>query len=741
MSERETLRGSVYAVRFRNDENGYTVLTLQCGAMAGGQQSLWTDGQITAVGNLASVALGEELELYGSWTEHPEYGEQFKFERGESVLPQGEEELERYLASGLIEGVGPATAKNIVRAFGRETLDILQDSPERLAAVKGIGKRRAQLICESFAEQTGMRNAVMGLQSMGISAAQAVKLYQAVGPNVLEDVQVNPYRLLEDVPGLGFVRVDAIAQKMGIAPNAPKRIGAALSHVLQHAQAEGGHTCYPLPAARSELLRLLPDCREEECDAILQEMVLRQELILVDLEGQEMLALPWVQHMESEAARMLLELTGERGAGASVDLRQEMLALERENAIVLDETQRRAIMNVFTAGVCVITGGPGTGKTTILRILLQLFDKLGMDVELAAPTGRAAKRLSDATDGEASTIHRLLGYTGDLFMRNQEELLECDGMIVDEMSMVDVWLLYHLLKALKGDTRLVLVGDADQLPSVGMGNVLKDLIDSDALPVTRLTQVYRQGARSRIITNAHRINEGEMPLLDYTEDFAFQQIGDKSTVLQRVLNICAEGKLGDPYTDLQVLAPAKKGVLGVMNLNERLQERLNPPHPAKGEARTGKQLFRQGDKVMQIKNNYQTEWYKPDQQGFGVFNGDMGQVAAIDQHERSVEISFDDGRTAYYTYAMLEELELAYAVTIHKSQGSEFPIVLMPLCDGPPMLFTRNLLYTAVTRARDRVVIIGWRSSLELMVGNVQERERYSLLGRELKRMAPLFGD
>ena len=738
---KETLCGTVLSVRYHNEDNGYSVLDLQCQEGGQGQGSLLEPLRCTAVGSLAQVSAGEQLCLQGQWVEHAEYGVQFKFERVEAVLPQSEEGIERYLASGLISGIGPVTAKNIVRAFGTDALRVLEHEPGLLAKVKGIGKHRAQQMSESFAEQGESRQAVLALQAYGIGAKEAVRLYQAEGADVLRIIKDNPYRLIDLVPGVGFVRADKIARQSGMEPQSPKRVWAAALYIMRQAQNESGHTCFPLLRLYKRLLELLPECSEDLLRDQLAELLLRKELLWQQHDDIDMAFLPRMYASESGAALRLLELMCPPASAPPRDLRAELEALELASALHLDPQQRQAVLGAFSSGVYVITGGPGTGKTTILTFILQLMDKLGQSVALAAPTGRAAKRLSEATDSEAYTLHRLLGYNGDHFLRNAKDPLEYDVLIVDEMSMVDVPLLAALLRAVLPGTRLVLVGDADQLPSVGAGNVLADLIDSHVLPVTRLTQVFRQGKRSRIITNAHCINGGEMPLLDYTDDFAFQQLGERQRVLERILRICAEGKLGDPFEQIQVLSPMKNGTLGVIHLNQRLQEALNPPHRSKQQLARGERIFREGDKVMQTKNNYKTEWVRPGargmERGTGVYNGDVGRIVAIDSMNKELEVMFDDAREAVYTLAMLDELELAYAMTIHKSQGSEFPIVLMPLCDGPPMLMTRNLLYTAVTRARDRVVIIGWQASIERMVGNVQERERFSALDRELRRLAP----
>lgn len=737
MEDKEELFGTVQSIRFRNEENGYTVLDIEREEQ-GEQKSLLGSSRCTAVGNLPLVAEGEQLVLRGYWVEHNEYGSQFKFDSAELVLPQNESDIERYLGSGLIAGVGPATAKNIVKAFGEDSLQIISNDPGMLSMIKGISKHRALQIHESFMEQSEARNVVLALQRYGISAREAMRIFQAEGVDTIVEIEKDPYCLIDMVPGMGFAKADQIAREAGVSGDSAQRIEAAARYLLRRTQNEGGHTCYPLADLLPLLEELLPECSATLCQTVLSDMILQRELIWQEIDEQEMVFLPSMYDMESGAAYRLLNLL-QPAEEAPLDLGQELAALEAESSIQLDEKQRAAVISAFRSGVCIITGGPGTGKTTILHFVLRLMDKLGLSVALAAPTGRAAKRLSEATGEEAFTLHRLLGFTGENFLRGSSDPLSYDAIVVDEMSMVDLPLFWAFLRAVEPGTRLILVGDADQLPSVGPGHVLSDLIESEVLPVTRLTQIFRQGKRSRIVSNAHRINAGEMPQLDYTEDFAFQQIGDRQRVLERVLQICREGRLGDPFDEIQILTPMKNGLLGVHQLNSKLQETLNPPSAKKNELGRGERIFREGDKVMQMRNNYRAEWIAAGaldvEEGTGVYNGDLGRIMAIDPYRKELQVLFDDGREVSYSQTMMDELELSYAMTIHKSQGSEFPIVLMPLCDGPPMLLNRNLLYTAVTRARDCVVILGWQSSIQKMVDNAKERKRYSALASELKRM------
>ena len=742
----EDLKGVVSDIIFRNDENGWTVLELtpsEGTQMSFAVLAVHGDGVVTAVGPLPAVAPGQTVELSGEWVEHREYGVQFKFSAGFLLPPDGAEAIERYLSSGLIKGVGAVTARNIVNRFGDETLDILENHPERLAEIRGISLKKAGEISASYAEQHGMRAIIMGLQSYGISSGQAVKLYKLYGQDTLTRIRQNPYQLIDDVEGIGFRTADQIAQNVGFGADSPFRISAGLKYTLNWARSDGGHTCLPmerLSAIAAESLR----CDPELCQEQLEELILSGQLLVRQIDGVDCVFLPYLYNWEMECARMLLQLKAHPVARPGIDIPQELAALERESSITLDPLQRQAVLTAARSGVLVITGGPGTGKTTIVDFVLALMEKLGLSAELCAPTGRAAKRLSETTGMEARTIHRLLEYNGESFSRNEEYPLEADVYIADEASMIDVQLMYNLLRALPSGARLLLVGDADQLPSVGAGNVLGDIIRSGVLPVVRLTEIFRQSSRSRIVVNAHRINCGESPYLDYTEDFAFEERGAPDSILSRIVGICQNGRLGDPWSEVQVLSPTKKGILGVRNLNLQLQAALNPPQRGRAERSFGDMIYRVGDKVMQIKNNYQMEWTRPGPTGIlrgsGVFNGDIGTIMAVHEKDRVVEILFDDERTCFYEYPQLEELDLAYCISIHKSQGSEFPVVLLPLCGGPPMLMTRNLLYTAVTRARNRVVIIGRQATVEAMVANNHERKRYSALGACLCELEALYG-
>lgn len=737
----QIIRGVIESIVFRNDENGYTVLALEAEAGYEGQETFF-DNELVAVGHLPHVNAGERVELSGDWSTHRDYGEQFKFTQYMVLPPEEADAIEKYLGGGSIKGVRAATARNIVSVFGKNALWIIENQPHRLAEIRGISPARAEQIAASYHEQMGLRTTIMSLQQLGLSVSQSTELCKVYGADTLALLRENPYRLVQELPGIGFRIADGIAQNMGMGAACEQRIAAGLQYSLQWARNEGGHTCLP----RDTLLDLASRALCVDFDLVaenLDDLLLKNTLLTTSIDDTDMIFLPQLYQYEAGIAHQLLLLLTHATPIPGFDIAQELSALERETGLLLDAAQRDAIITAFSRGVLVITGGPGTGKTTIINFILRLMHKMGLECVLCAPTGRAAKRLGEATHSDASTIHRLLEYTGEYFLRDDDNPLECDVLIVDEMSMVDVYLMHSLLRATKAGTRLILAGDVDQLPSVGAGNVLRDMIDSQTLPVTRLTQVFRQASLSRIVTNAHRINRGEMPLLDFYEDFAFESIASQEATLERLVGICERKRLGDVYKDLQLLSPTKKGSLGVKNINIRLQQALNPPQKRKNELAQGNHVFREGDKVMQIKNDYNIEWTRPHLQGIesgvGVFNGDMGVIAEIDHDHHTVELLFDDDRTAFYEFKQMANVNLAYCISIHKSQGSEFPIVLMPMFHGPPMLMTRNLLYTAVTRAKRCVVMLGRESAISQMVQNTQERRRHSSLRQCLANVAALF--
>lgn len=733
------LTGTVKAIIYRSEDTGFTVLELTNEA----------GEDMTAIGEMPLAGVGERVELTGQWTEHKTYGRQFRAETCKTLAPATLTALKNYLASGLIKGVGESTAQAIVQTFGMETLDVLEKEPARLAEVPGIGQIRAQTIGASYGAQLGLRDIMLGLQKYGVTIGQAMKLYKIYGELCLAKIEENPYRLIDDVEGIGFKTADAIARNGGVEPDAPYRLRAGLKYTLQWARQEG-HTYLPREKLVEVAAGLLQaDIAPVECT--LTELLLEGQLIQEQLPGEDGIFLPGMFRTEQDCALRLLRLQGQSALDNPFFRPKAQIArLEQQLDITLAPAQRQAVELALKAGALVITGGPGTGKTTILRFVITLLEEMGTEYALCAPTGRAAKRMGEATGRDASTIHRLLEYSyGEGgFGRNAENTLLADVVIVDEMSMVDVPLMAALLRALAPGTRLIMVGDSDQLPSVGPGNVLRDMVDSGQIPVVRLTEIFRQSGRSAIVTNAHRINEGQMPILEGLEDFGFEPMEEQEAVIRRLiaLNSGKAAKLGaqEPLQDIQVLAPMKKGPLGVYNLNKRLQEALNPPAHKKKERKYGDVVFREGDKVMQIKNDYRLAWtrslpHQPPEMGEGVYNGDLGTIMSIDLYDQTLEVLFDDGRSAVYSFSMLEELELAYCISIHKSQGSEFPIVLLPLLGGPPMLLNRNLLYTAVTRARHMVCILGRQSCIQQMVRNNQVKRRYSGLARFLCRQKELL--
>lgn len=739
MLGRMELTGTVKAIIYRSEDTGFTVLELTNEA----------GEDMTAIGEMPLAGVGERVELTGQWTEHKTYGHQFRAETCKTLAPATLTALKNYLASGLIKGVGESTAQAIVQTFGMETLDVLEKEPARLAEVPGIGQIRAQTIGASYGAQLGLRDIMLGLQKYGVTIGQAMKLYKIYGELCLAKIEENPYRLIDDVEGIGFKTADAIARNGGVEPDAPYRLRAGLKYTLQWARQEG-HTYLP----REKLVEVAAGLLQAEIAPVertLTELLLEGQLIQEQLPGEDGIFLPGMFRTEQDCALRLLRLQGQSALDNPFFRPKAQIArLEQQLDITLAPAQRQAVELALKAGALVITGGPGTGKTTILRFVITLLEEMGTEYALCAPTGRAAKRMGEATGRDASTIHRLLEYSyGEGgFGRNAENTLLADVVIVDEMSMVDVPLMAALLRALAPGTRLIMVGDSDQLPSVGPGNVLRDMVDSGQIPVVRLTEIFRQSGRSAIVTNAHRINEGQMPILEGLEDFGFEPMEEQEAVIRRLiaLNSGKAAKLGaqEPLQDIQVLAPMKKGPLGVYNLNKRLQEALNPPAHKKKERKYGDVVFREGDKVMQIKNDYRLAWtrslpHQPPEMGEGVYNGDLGTIMSIDLYEQTLEVLFDDGRSAVYAFSMLEELELAYCISIHKSQGSEFPIVLLPLLGGPPMLLNRNLLYTAVTRARHMVCILGRQSCIQQMVRNNQVKRRYSGLARFLCRQKELL--
>ena len=717
----EVRKGYVEHIVFRNNDNGYTVFQL--------------------VGLFSVLAEGELVQVSGYMKEHPLYGEQLQVEQYELLAPEDETAMERYLGSGAIKGIGAAMAARIVRRFKGDTFRIIEEEPERLAEVKGISEKKAIEISSQMEEKKDLRQAMMFLTQYGISVPLAVKIYQQYGNRTYQVVEENPYRLADDISGIGFKIADEIASRIGIHTDSDYRIRSGLLYVLLQATGEG-HTCLPKEDLLHRASALL-GVEEEQMETQLMNLCMDRKLVMKEQNGKVMVWYGQYYYMELNVAKMLHDLNLECEMEES-QIVKKLSKVEKQASITLDEMQRKAVVEAVKNGVLVITGGPGTGKTTTINAIIRYFETEDMEILLAAPTGRAAKRMTEATGWEAVTIHRLLELSGvpsddrstASFERNEENPLEADVIIIDEMSMVDIFLMNALLKAVSVGTRLILVGDINQLPSVGPGCVLKDIIRAGSCPVVQLTRIFRQASQSDIIVNAHKINRGEHVTLDNkSRDFFFLQRQDPNVILRVVLALVQEKMpryVDARPTDIQVLTPMRKGSLGVENLNEMLQRYLNPPSPEKNEKETARGRFREGDKVMQIKNNYQIEWEARNRYGIaidkgtGIFNGDMGIVQQIDLLAETMEVLFDDYRTVTYSFQMLEELELAYAVTIHKSQGSEYPAVVIPLLTGPRMLMNRNLLYTAVTRARSCVTLVGSPETFAQMIDNASEQTRYS---------------
>ncbi len=726
----EQLEAIIEETIFRNEENGYSVVAARVGKE-----------EVTVVGTLPALAAGEQVLLQGAWVEHPQYGKQWKATGCEIKKPTTLLGIERYLGSGLIHGIGPATAKLMVQEFGKQTLDILSEHPERLTEVPGIGKKRAVQLAEAFRAQYAVREAMVFLQSYGVPASLAVKISKVYGADAQRKIRENPYRLIDDIEGVGFLTADRIALSLGIPPDSEFRLRSGLKYALQEASMGEGHTYLPKAmllerAARG--LRIQGELLAHQLDTLL----FAREIIAVEADGEEAMMLAPYYHAEREIARYLKLLMGKAECGTRAEIERDIRAFEKAHGIEFSENQKRAVSEAVQRGLIVITGGPGTGKTTIINCILSL---LGKDVLLAAPTGRAAKRMSEATGHQAKTLHRLLEFAGDegKFQRDEQNPLNCQCVIVDEMSMVDVFLMRSLLRALKPGTRLILVGDADQLPSVGAGNVLGDILKSGAVPSVRLTDIFRQSEESLIVLNAHRINHGEAPILNRRDsDFFFERRPFAESAAEAIVGLCARRlpaflHTDFPARDIQVLSPTKKSGAGVYALNAQLQAALNPPAPRKPEIAYGNLIFRLGDKVMHVRNNYQLSWRADDgEEGEGVFNGDVGFVSRIDSQDRIVTVRYDDERTVEYDYQQLEELELAYCLSVHKSQGSEFPCVVMPVVGGPPRLLTRNLFYTALTRARSLVVLVGKEEAIAEMVRNDYITTRYTTLRQRLEEEA-----
>lgn len=741
----EQLKGFVSHIIYRNTENGYTVFELK------------SEEEITCVGSFQSLDEGEILQLTGEYIEHAVYGKQFKVSSFEIGTPEDAAGMERYLGSGAVKGIGASLAARIVRHFGKDTFRIIEEEPERLAEIRGISERKAMDIAAQMEEKREMRDAMVYLQRYGISNTLAVKIYEAYGSRLYRILEENPYKLADDIEGIGFKKADELAAKIGIHTDSDYRIRSGILYTLLQASGEG-HIYLPgsLLIRRAAALLELP---EEAVADQLPNLAMDKKIVVKKEEEDTLCYASGYYYAELSCARMLSELNqrmvfeGELLPAEEEKILCRIEKIQEKEELELDDLQKRAVLESVKNSILILTGGPGTGKTTTINMMIRYFEAEGLDLFLAAPTGRAAKRMTEATGYEARTIHRMLELSGAMpeegrkasFERNEDNPLEADVIIVDEMSMVDIHLFQALLKAVCPGTRLILVGDGNQLPSVGPGQVLHDLIESRAFPVVRLQKIFRQAGESDIVVNAHRINRGEkIDLENKSRDFFFLERNSVPVIYKHMIQLISE-KL-PPYVkasplDIQVLTPMRKGSLGVETLNGILQTYLNPAGVSRKEAQIGETLFREGDKVMQTKNNYQLEWEVvsrygiPIDKGVGIFNGDMGRIKEIDEYAQTVIVEYDEHRQVTYGFSQMDEVELAYAITIHKSQGSEYPAVIMPLLGGPKLLMNRNLLYTGVTRARDCVTILGDRQVVYDMIANVSEAKRYTSLDRRIREL------
>lgn len=733
----EVVTGYVEHIVFRNEDNGYTVLNLEN-----------EDGEITCVGEFNFIGEGELMEMHGEYVNHSVYGMQFKVSSHEVKEPEDKVSIERYLGSGAIKGVGAALAGRIVAKFGEDTFRIVEQEPERLAEVKGISERKAREIASQIEEKKDMRQAMIYLQKYGISVTLAAKIYRHYGEKIYRVMEENPYQLADNIEGIGFKTADEIASRIGIHTDSDYRIRSGLFYTLQQAVGEG-HIYLPQGVLLKRAGELL-EVEIKDIEKYVMDLCIERKTVMKEIEGEIRVYPAHYYYMELNTAKMLHDL--DIDCKMPEDMMEKRLKkVEEQENIFLDIMQHKAVIESIKHGLLVLTGGPGTGKTTTINTMIQFFEREGMSILLAAPTGRAAKRMTEATGYEAQTIHRLLEVNGNPeeegnvngFMRNRENPLEADVIIIDEMSMVDLPLMHALLSAVIPGTRLILVGDVNQLPSVGPGSVLKDIIASGRFPVVTLTKIFRQAGESDIVVNAHKINAGEPVILDNkSRDFFFLRRQDADVIISVIITLIQKKlpKYVDALpSEIQVMTPTRKGLLGVERLNTILQQYLNPPDSKKAEKEIGGRMFRVGDKVMQIKNNYQLEWEVSTRfgltvdKGLGVFNGDMGIIREIHLYDETVEVEYDEGRRVKYPFDMTEELELAYAITVHKSQGSEYPAVIIPLLPGPRLLYNRNLLYTAVTRAKKCLTIVGSDTTFQEMIQNKREQDRYTSLAERIQ--------
>ena len=730
----DVVKGFVEGIVYKSEDTGYVVAKINS-----------HNKTITAVGIVPFINEGQQLKLTGEWKMHKQFGKQFSIQKCEEIIPDTIDGIEKYLSSGVIRGIGPITAKKIISHFGKEALDIMDNDINRLKEIEGIGEKKFSIICESYLEQHDLKDIIIFFQGHGISHGQCLKIYKRFGANAKEIVKNNPYILCREIKGIGFTTADRLASLIGVDKESEERVKSGIEFIISRF-CSAGNTYMPKEKVIEETFELLNVDKVliEEC---VYNLSIENKLIVQKIGDIEGVFIPIYYYSELGITEKIAKLSIENYQTVNTDVDFEINNFERKHNIKFANSQKEAILGAFTDGIEIITGGPGTGKTTIIKAIIDIYENQGMKVLLAAPTGRAAKRMTESTGREAKTIHRLLDITAgeseDEGVIEADEPLDGDVVIIDEASMIDIFLMHNLLKAIKMGTRLIIVGDVDQLPSVGAGNVLKDLINSGLIKVVVLKEIFRQGSESLIITNAHRINNGEMPFLNQKDkDFYFIRNENIDSILNTVLDL-ANRRLPnfnhkwDKRRDIQILSPMKKGVLGVINLNEKLQEILNPPSNSKNEKRQGNMVFREGDKVMQTKNNYSIKWTLLSNgdsvEGEGVFNGDMGFIKSISEDEKIITVVFDDDKKVIYDAETIEELELAYAITIHKSQGSEFKVVIIPSFMGSPFLMNRNLLYTGITRAKELVTVVGYPKALQYMVSNVNSSERFSSLEIRIK--------
>lgn len=728
----ESLEGFVERIRFKSEETGYVVCIINTGKTS-----------VIGVGTIPFLREGQNIKITGEWIIHKQFGEQFNIKQCEEIMPTSIKEIEKYLSSGIIRGIGPVTAKKIINYFGEDTLKIMDDDIYKLKLVEGIGEKKLKIICESYLEQNELKDIIMYFQSFGITNGQCLKIYKTLGKDAKEKIKEDPYLLCKNIKGIGFITADRIAKLIGVTKDDKSRIASGIDFIINRF-CSYGNTYMPLEKVILETKELL-DVDEKLIEENIYDLVTDKKLISQKITDEECLFIPIYYYSELGITERIAKLSIQNYQNINSDIQFEISLFEKENKMQFSESQKQAILGAFSNGIEIITGGPGTGKTTIIKCIIELYENVGMKVLLAAPTGRAAKRITESTGREAKTIHRLLdigaGEEDIILGGTAKEELEGDVVIIDEASMIDIFLMYNLLKAIKVGTRLIVVGDVDQLPSVGPGNVLRDLIESEIIETFRLTDIFRQGEESLIITNAHKINKGEMPILNKKDnDFFFQRNENMEGILKILLDLADKrlpkyNEKWDKKKDIQILTPVKKGILGVINLNQKLQEILNPPSKNKKEKKQKNLILREGDKVMQTKNNYILRWdsERTSESGEGVFNGDMGFIRSIDEEQKTVTVVFDDERKVIYTPENIEELELAYAITIHKSQGSEFKVVLMPVFMGAPLLMNRNLLYTGITRAKELVTVVGYPNALKYMIENTKDMNRYSALGNRIR--------